>query len=281
MSQPFFCIKSIPFALICMLTSTFADAQYYYKDIIVPRQAQLQMQKYKDKKVRSVTLNSFEADGQPTEKFQGSQQVGDNYSKLTTNLQSAIAGGSQLVSTFNAAGLLIRSYDTTDGAASTTEYLYNNKNELARIINTSVSAGAHKEREEHVWTFTDGKPSSMLRIKDNADTTFVTFVQDEKGNIAEENSIRNRVALPSFYYYYDDQNRLTDVASYNIKAKRLLPDYVFEYNEDGALRTMMVVPEGSSDYQKWYYQYANGLKEKETAFNKKKQLLGRIEYHYD
>ncbi|MBA4166498.1 MAG: hypothetical protein H0X41_02960 [Chitinophagaceae bacterium] len=263
------------------LLFSFADAQYYYKDILVPQQASRQIAKYKEQKVRSVRLSSFESDGEPTEKFKGSQEVDKDYAQITTNLQSALAGSSQLVSNFNAAGLLGRSSDTTDGSGSTTIYSYTASGELSKIMNVSVSAGAHKEKEEHIWNFRDGKPAGMLRIKDNTDTTFIKLVLDDKGNVAEENSIRNKNKLPSYYYYYDDQNRLTDIVSYNIKARRLLPDYVFEYNTEGLLQTMMVVPEGSSDYQKWYYEYSNGLKTRETAFNKKKQLLGKIEYHYE
>jgi hypothetical protein len=56
---------------------------------------------------------------------------------------------------------------------------------------------------------------------------------------------------------------------------------VFEYNDDGKIKTMLVVPEGSDDYQKWYYEYNEaGLKMKETAYNKRKQVLGRVDYEY-
>jgi hypothetical protein len=45
---------------------------------------------------------------------------------------------------------------------------------------------------------------------------------------------------------------------------------------------MLVVPEGSNDYQKWLYEYDDkGLKTKESCFNKKKELMGRIEYSYN
>jgi hypothetical protein len=99
--------------------------------------------------------------------------------------------------------------------------------------------------------------------------------------VAEENSVRRKVALPSFYYYYDAQNRLTDIVSYNVKAKRLLPLYIFEYNDDNQLSSMLVVPEGTDDYQKWIYEYNDaGLKIKETCLNKRKQILGRVEYVY-
>lgn len=274
-------MKTVFTVAACILLSCRLAAQYYYKDIIVPHQAALQLQKYKEQKVRSVRLSSFENDGEATEKFQGSQDVDQDYTRITTHLQSALAGASQLTSFFNAKGWLVKTVDTTDGSASTTEYRYSVRGELARVINLSVSAGAHKEKEEHIWTMNNGKPTGMIRIKDNTDTTYIVFVADDKGNVGEENARRNGQALPAYYYYYDDQTRLTDIASYNIKAKRLLPDYVFEYNDDGSLQTMMVVPEGSSDYQKWYYEYNKGLKTKETAFNKRKQLLGRIEYRYD
>lgn len=226
-------------------------------------------------------MNSYESDGQPTEHFQGNQQINAGFSQIVTNLQSVLAGTSTLSSDFNSAGLLVSTMDTTDGSGSTTEYFYDDKRNIYRILNISSSAGAHQEKEEHLWSFKDGKPVSMLRIKNNSDTAIVRFVIDEKGNITEENGIRNNQPLPPYYYYYDSGNRLTDIVSYNVKAGRLLPDYVFEYNPDGTMNSMMVVPEGSSDYQKWYYEYTNGLKTRETAFNKRKQLLGKIEYHYN
>ncbi len=44
---------------------------------------------------------------------------------------------------------------------------------------------------------------------------------------------------------------------------------------------MLVVPEGTDNYQKWHYTYNEaGLKTKEACYNKRKQLLGRIEYEY-
>jgi hypothetical protein len=68
---------------------------------------------------------------------------------------------------------------------------------------------------------------------------------------------------------------------FNAKAQRLLPDYIFEYEENGDLSTMMVVPEGSSDYQKWYYKYdEGGLKLIDFCYNKRNELQGKIEYQY-
>ena len=84
-----------------------------------------------------------------------------------------------------------------------------------------------------------------------------------------------------FYYYYDDNKRLTDIVRYNVKARKLLPDYIFTYYAKGQLGSMLFVQEGSTDYNKWIYEYnEKGLRTKETCFTKQKELLGKIEYDY-
>lgn len=269
----------LPLSTLCLASAV--HAQFYYKDIIVPLQAAAQLATYRVHQVHRVTLASFEADGSPTENFAGSQHIDPDFTTITTDLQTAIAGASELVSTFNAAGQLLSSADTADGSSSITRYAYSGGQATpSRIVNLASSAGGHQDREEHLWTFAGDKPTAMIRIKGSSDSTFIRFVTDEKGNVAEEHATRNGAELPAYYYYYDDRNRLTDVVTYNVKAKRLLPAYVFEYNDDGTLRKMIVVPEGSSDYQQWVYEYADGLKTRETVFNKKKQLIGKIEYRY-
>lgn len=268
---------------IILLTGFFTSfSQYYYRDLVLTRQTFGQMQRLKDAGIRSVTLTSFESNGQPTEGFNGSQSINNNYTQMSTALESVIAGSSLLISYFSTSGLLVKTIDTTDGAASVTEYFYNAKNQVERILNNATSKGQATEKEEHSWVYgSDGKPVKMFRVKNNNDTTYISFITDEAGNIAEENSIRKGVTLPSFFYYYNEENKLTDIVTYNTKAKRLLPVYIFDYNEMGLLNSMMVVPEGSDDYQKWNYTYnEDGLKTEEKGYNKRKQLVGRIEYRY-
>ncbi|MEO8583153.1 MAG: hypothetical protein ABI415_05115 [Flavitalea sp.] len=269
-------------AIICLLVATEANAQYYYKDIIATRNTATQFQKFKEQKVRSVTLKSFESDGSITEGFRGSQSINANFTTQVTNIESSINGSSQLTTSFNTAGLPMKTVDTTDGAGSVSDYTYNDKGQLESINNVASSPGPHTETEEHLWYYDDtGKPNKMLRIKNTSDTTFFNFVYDEKGNVGEEDSKRNGIGLPTIYYYYDGQNRLTDIVNYNRKAARLLPAYVFEYTDKGLMNSMLVVPEGSSDYQRWQYTYNDaGLKTKETCLNKHKQIVGRIEYVY-
>src|SRR5688572_5330314 len=105
--------------IIILLTGFFTSfSQYYYRDLVLTRQTFGQMQRLKDAGVRTVTLTSFESNNQPTEGFSGSQSINNDYTQLNTSLESVMGGTSLLISYFNTAGLLIKTIDTTDGAAS-------------------------------------------------------------------------------------------------------------------------------------------------------------------
>jgi hypothetical protein len=269
-------------SMLCLLISYNAPAQYYYKDITGPTQTMEKAAKLKSLKIRSVSVVSYEPDGERTQDFDGTQTISADYSRITTSFKTPFSGESQLTTFFDRNGRLVKSIDTADGSYSESEYFYNDNGTVSRISNVSTSAGNKSEKEDHLWYYNaGGKPEKMLRVKNDIDTTYITFVLDDNGNVAEENSVRNNVPLPSYYYYYDDRNRLTDVVSYNVKAKRLLPLYIFEYNNDNQLSSMLVVPEGTDDYQKWIYEYNDAdLKIKETCLNKRRQIMGRVEYQY-
>jgi YD repeat-containing protein len=259
-----------------------ANSQFYYKDQVVTRQSMQQLQQFKATKVKAVKLTSFESTGSVTQDFTGEQSVNNNYTQVTTFTKSRVSDSSELKTFYNAAGQLIRTIDTTEGFKSTTEYSYDAKNRIINIINVSSSPGMVTEREQHLWMYNSaGLPEKMLKVKNNVDTTYITFIADETGNITEEHSVRKGRSLPTYYYYYDDKNRLTDIVRYNDRAQRLLPDYVFEYDDEGRISSVIIVPEQGSDYEKWFYSYyENGLKGQEACYNKKQELQGRIEYKY-
>jgi hypothetical protein len=121
----------------------------------------------------------------------------------------------------------------------------------------------------------------MLRIKNRRDTSYVNFKLDENGNVIEEQETRKGVKSDPVYYYYDANNRLTDIVRFNKKANRLLPEYMFEYSPSGQLVQKITVPANSDNYLIWRFQYSNqGLKTKEIIYNKLKKLTGKIEYQY-
>lgn len=268
-------------SVLLVLLIQLCSAQYYYKDLIVTAQTADAWQLYRKNKVKSVTLASFEADGQPSEGFQGQQDMGD-LSRIITHTHTAGTPESWIFASYSPNGWPTRIVDTSDTYRSVSEYTYDARGRLTAITNTSTETDNHvRDEERHLWQYDDkGKPTAMLKIKSGNDTTFIRFIKDEKGNIAEEHATRNHSDLPTVFYYYDTAGHLTDIVRYNLKARRLLPDYLFEYEGD-RMATMLVVQAGTSDYQKWYYQYdANGLKTKETCYNKQRQLMGRIEYTY-
>jgi len=267
----------------CIILTGVCQAQYYYKDLLVTGRTTAQWKTYRDNKVKAVKLLSFEASGQPSEGFEGDQTITADLSRITTHTRSTGTAESWILAYYSPAGLPVRTVDTSDTYQSVSEYQYNTSSQVTSITNTSTETDNHvKEVETHLWSYdATGKPSGMLKIRNGKDTTFVRFVTDEKGNIAEERAARNGKDLPAVYYYYDDKGRLTDIVRYNVRAGRLLPDYVFEYEEGDRPVSMLAVPEGSNDYQKWIYTYSDkGLKAKETCFNKQRQLLGKIEYQY-
>jgi len=272
----------LSFLLLIALTQT-CSAQYYYKDIISTQQNDARWRLYRDNRVKSVKLNSFEKDGSPTEGFAGNQDVSSDGARITTYTKSTGNAESWIIASYNPQGQTVRITDTSDTYRSISDYQYDAQGHIQSITNTSIETdNQFKSIEQHSWSYdAAGKPSAMLKIKNGTDTTYIRFILDEKGNVAEERAVRNGSSLPTIYYYYDTDNRLTDIVRYSLKAGRLLPDNMFEYGNDGKLSSMLVVPDGSNDYLKWYYDYnEKGLKIKESCFSRQKELLGRIEYQY-
>ncbi|HVW62076.1 MAG TPA: hypothetical protein VHC48_18630 [Puia sp.] len=273
--------RSLGLSLLLFMLTRICSAQYYYKDLIVTAQTAGTWQLYKTNKVKAVSLTSFEANGQPSEGFQGQQDMED-LSRITTHTRTSGTPESWIFAYYSPGGWPTRIVDTSDTYRSVSAYRYDAGGRLTAITNTSTETDNHfSEVESHLWQYDDkGRPTGMLKIKGTGDTTFIRLVKDEKGNIVEEHATRNHNDLPTVYYYYDTAGHLTDIVRYSLKARRLLPDYLFEYEGD-KMTSMLVVQTGSSDYQKWYYQYDDhGLKTKETCYNKQKQLMGRIEYTY-
>lgn len=266
-----------------IVLSQSCPAQYYYKDLVVSGQTAARWKLYKQNKVRNVSLTSFERDEQPSEGFECTQEVSGDFSRITTHTRSAGSPESWLITHYSPAGLQVRVVDTSDTYSSNSEYQYDATGRISAITNTSVETdNKTRDIEAHLWQYDDkGRPSGMLKIRNGTDTTYIRFITDDKGNIAEERSIRNRAALPVVYYYYDADNRLTDIVRYSARSQRLLPDYVFEYQDGERLSSMMVVQEGGNNYQKWLYEYNDkGLKINESCYNKQKQLIGKVAYQY-
>jgi len=272
--------------MICVffLIGPFAlKAQFYYSDILNNLSANRHFQILKNNKISNVRGESFEADGRPTEDFSFVQQVNPSFSQLKTVTSAPLSGRSALTNFFNSQGLLYRTTDSSTSSFTQYEYKYDSLSRLVQISSSSNIVGEKiKVTETHDWVYdAAGAPAKMIRIKDKSDTTLYLFVKDEKGKIIEEQSFYKEAAGEKTYYYYNDQQMLSDIVRFNQRVGKLLPDYLFNYNEKKELQEMVTVQDGGVDYLTWRYIYSeNGLKMEEQCLNKLKQLVGRLVYHY-
>lgn len=270
------------FTLLISFIAHTAYSQHYYNDLVMTSEIVKKRAVLQANKVRSVQMTSFDGNNQPIEDFGSAQTIADNYASITTETSTNLNGKDQITHYFNEKGQLTQSIDTTDGNKVVIQYTYDANNLITGISNMSFSPGGYSSREQHLWFYNkNSKPEKMLKIKNGADTTIVNFKLDEKENVVEERSVHAGVEQPVVYYYYDDKGHLTDVVRFNSRAKRLLPDYIFEYDEAGRISMMLVTTDGGADYQKWYYRYnEKGLKLKDECYAKSKQMIGKVEYKY-
>jgi hypothetical protein len=83
------------------------------------------------------------------------------------------------------------------------------------------------------------------------------------------------------YYYYSENNLLTDIGRYSPRAKQLMAEYIFTYSDKNQLVQKITIPTNNNQYLIWRFQYnPQGLKVKEAIYDKEKQLTGTIEYRY-
>ena len=276
---------SIGCLLLCLMAQA-SEAQYFYKDLVAPRENTAHWLSYRNNHVRSVTLSSLEPDGKPTEGFIGEKTMSNDCAEITTHTRTSGTSDAWIITDYSPQGRILKNTDTSDTYRNVTIYQYDDRGRIRAITDTSIETDNQlRDVEQHLWNYDAAhpeKPSSMLKILNGNDTTAVRFVLDEKGNVAEEHATRHGSSLPAIYYYYDAGNHLTDIVRYSPKARRLLPLDMFEYDGDGRIESMLVVPEeGNSFYQKWYYEYnEKGLKVKDFCYNKQKELLGTVDYTY-
>ncbi|MEP6465533.1 MAG: hypothetical protein ABJB05_04475 [Parafilimonas sp.] len=231
--------------------------------------------------MHQVTATSTAADNTPTTGFVYSKKIKNNGALVITHTELETGGTSDDYDTY-LNDVLVQSSDSADNVLTTIQYTYDdNGNTLQVQTETEDTAMDTHSTELHKWFYTGNIPDSMLRIKDKNDTTIIHFKKDENQNVTEELWMKKGRQIEHYFYYYNDKNQLTDIVRYNIQAQKLLPDYVFEYNDNGIISSLTQVPQGSSDYVVWQYIYdERGLKTKDVLFDKHQQLLGTVTYTY-
>ena len=284
-------MKNILFTAFILATSLPLQAQYYYKDIVGTRQFNQTIKLYLNNKVSSVEATGFDGEGRKNSDFSESQYFFGDRNLLKISTRDKVTISNQYYR-FDAKGLLTTISDTSVSLVSSSTYTYDEKNNPVAIKNIITDADdSINQTEIHQWFYNgDGKPVRMLRILNNNDTTDVRFTIDEKGNVTEELPFIKKIGREKTYYYYDTKNRLTDIVRFNVKAGRLLPDYMFEYSSDNlVIQKITTLSTNGLPYLTWRYVYDNkGLKTKEATFIKPREatsnqdqlMTGKIEYSY-
>lgn len=276
-------MKNSVLILLALFAFDLANAQYYYNDIQGAKDITAKMKSYAANKVQTVTSTGYDPRGSKSTDFNEWQEI----NAATHTLKVSTRNGQEVTRQyyiFDAQDRLSSIIDSSRGVKSTTSYTYNAANNIALIrtvINDSMNG--FKQTEDHQWLYNaGGKLEKMWRIVDGKDSMEYRFTVDEKGNVVDEQLYRRGQSVDVIYFYYDDNNRLTDIVRYNKKMKALLPDVMFEYDEQNrVIQKITPVSFNNPSYLIWRYVFdAKGLKTKEALFNKDKALTGRIDYAY-
>lgn len=276
----------IYFLGLCLFLCTIslnAMSQYFYKDLWNAQQVIKELSVLKSQRIRTISIKSFEANGEPSEGFFCEKTLDKNYSFSETVTRSDVTDQSLLTSFFNDKGLLLKTTDSTATSISSSEYKYDDHGRIIAIESyTRAGDETNAINEIHEYHYNDAGNLEKMTIKKGASPArIINFIVDDKGNVIDEQETLNGVNGKKYLYYYDDQGDLTDVVHYNERAKKLLPDYMYEYSQQGQIKQMISTQEGGSNYFIWQYTYSdNGLKESEKCLSKEKKLLGSVEYSY-
>lgn len=258
------------------------QAQFYYRDIISNKQLLAEMAIYRENKVRSIKIKSFEDDGTESDGFFCEKKISKDYRKTELFTRSNISGISLFISLFNDKGQLLSTSDSSEIAVSVNKYSYDKDGRLSSILSIIKSSDddfTNEIQEEHIYYYNSiNLPEKMIRVKNKYDSIAIFFALDENNNLGIEKDSKNGF---KYYYYYDNKNRITDIVHSNDATTKLLPDYLFEYNNAGQLVQMTNTEEGGSNYFVWKYSYDNGLRNREKCYSKERKLMGSIEYEYN
>ena len=267
-------------ALICSFAS---KAQYYYQDIIGTADIMNRMKVYRDARVQSMTATGYDTRGAKTPDFNEWQEVQNNGKLLKVTNRNGRDVSRQYYS-FDDAGKLVSLRDSSRQIETTSVYAYNSKGNLEQIsVSVKDSLQEFNRNEVRNWQYDEkARPIKLIRIVNNIDTSVYNLMIDEDGNVGEERLFRITNSADPVYYYYDDKNRLSDIVRYNKRAQRLLPDVMFEYDDqDRVIQRITTLSTIEPDYLTWRYLFnEKGLKSKEALFSKTAELKGRIDYTY-
>src|SRR3954470_6674204 len=164
--------EKISFVFVFLLVVVSGRSQYYYKDILLARQNQVNWKSFHDKKVREVSIQSIDVNNEPTPDFTCVQKVTSDFRSIATFTQAVKVPASTLTAYYDPSGRMVKTVDTSDTYKSTTEYTYNENGEISLMLNNSIQTDNQIiTTEKHIWIYEGGSPKRMIKIKGETDST--------------------------------------------------------------------------------------------------------------
>jgi hypothetical protein len=274
-------ISSILFVLCIALT---AQAQFFYNEIMTLDQASRECKDFIKRNIRKVSVKSFEDDGSMSKRFFCEKKFSKDFKEYKLYTRTGVGYKSLMTGNFDENQMLLKTVDSSEILVKTCFINYDESKRLSKTKTISRSKDDDfivELTEEHVYLFENEKsiyPSGMWKIMQGKDSTFILFQLDEKGNLAIE---KNGKTGAKYYYYYDSNNKLTDVVHQSEFKTDFVPDYIFEYDQQGQLSRMNTFGSTIDRNIYWLYDYKDGLKVLELIKSGKGERLGRFEYEYE
>jgi hypothetical protein len=269
-------------ALLGCLFTLSAGAQYYFNDCVSNRQTHRQYNLLRKWKVRSFTVVALPEQAMGKEEVLVTQEMSTDGKRVVIYANETGGKTNRTVTQYEA-GKLVRTTAARRNGEVTTRFFYAPNGLIQRIESTTRDTSLDiNQLEVHTYFYKqDTLPDFAYVIRDNSDTVRVEFLTDSLQQVVEEKWWRGTKQLERYYYYYDNSRRLTDIVRFNAKAGKLLPDYIFSYDEEGRTTKMIQVPRFGNNYLTWEYGYdEKGLKMIEKFSSKDRQQAGTLQYRY-
>jgi hypothetical protein len=251
---------------------------------LINKEVNAKNEAYKKNGIRFVKIKSYDFEDYEIDNFLCEQEV-ENYGKhVITTTGSPFIGETHLHSYYTANHKITRSVDSNPNIVIQNNYTYQN-NDLVKISVKSYSPDAKQESvtEQHIWQYdSSGLPAKMYLVKNERDTTTILIKSDKATKtVTEEVWYVKGTEIDRYYYYYDDKNRLSDVVHFHKYKKKLLPEYIFEYDENGQMKRKTQYYPNTNQVMYWFYKYNDrGLVSEEYAYQKGNLFTGKLKYEY-
>ena len=264
------------------------SAQFYYQDIVNTARTEANMALLKDNKIIAQVVQSFDEDRNSDNDFRCTRELSPNYRQIRSTTVSRSTGYSAMTTYFSNKGKLTKTVDSTRSVITTVIYMRNTNDTSGKI--QEVYLTSYEPKTKYKFTETrryqydkEGRLSQMIHFHGDRieDSTTVTFTLDSLGQVSEEIESGKGANGRRIYYKYNDQGQLSDIVRYSPTRKKMLPDYIFDYDAQNRLGAMTTVNGETATYTIWRYSYdEKGLPVQEECYGKKKELLGTVRYKY-